>query len=98
MVRALIIGSAASFVSLFLGGPLIALLERFGIRKSISDEGPESHMAKAGTVTMGGLLMLIIILVFTIPTNLAATRRPLAMSPVRATVYRAGSSSRSLDC
>ena len=71
MVRALIIGSAASIVSLLLGGPLIAMLERFGIRKSISDEGPESHMTKAGTVTMGGLLMLIIILVFTISTNLA---------------------------
>ncbi len=74
MVRALIIGSAASIISLLMGGPLISTLERFGIRKAISDEGPESHMAKAGTVTMGGLLILIIILVFTIPTNLAGHR------------------------
>ena len=74
MVRSLIIGSAASIISLLMGGPLIALLERFGIRKAISDEGPESHMAKAGTPTMGGLLMLIIILMFTIPTNLAGHR------------------------
>ena len=46
MVRALVIGSAASIISVLMGGPLIAMLERFGIRKSISDEGPESHMSK----------------------------------------------------
>ena len=59
MVRALIIGSAASIVSMIAGGPLIAVLEHFGIRKAISEEGPESHMVKAGTVTMGGLLILV---------------------------------------
>lgn len=70
MVRALIIGSAASAVSLLAGGPLIALLRRLGVGKAISDEGPESHQAKAGTPTLGGLLMLGTILVVTVPTNL----------------------------
>ena len=74
MVRSLIIGSAASIVSLIAGGPLIAMLEHFGIRKAISEEGPGSHMVKAGTVTMGGLLILAVILAFTIPTNLAGHR------------------------
>jgi phospho-N-acetylmuramoyl-pentapeptide-transferase len=70
MVRALIIGSAAAFISLLLAGPLISALERFGIRKAISADGPASHMVKAGTLTMGGILMLIVIVAFTIPTNL----------------------------
>jgi phospho-N-acetylmuramoyl-pentapeptide-transferase len=41
-----------------------------GVGKAISDEGPESHHAKAGTPTLGGLLMLGTILVVTVPTNL----------------------------
>ena len=77
MVRSLVIGSAASLVSLLMGGPLIAVLERLGIRKEISDEGPDSHMSKAGTTTMGGLLILAVVLAFTLPTNLAGHRSML---------------------
>lgn len=74
MVRSLVIGSVAALVAMLAGGPLIMLLERLGIRKSISAEGPESHQVKAGTATMGGLLMLATILAFTIPTNLVDHR------------------------
>lgn len=70
MVRALVIGSAASAVAMLAGGPLIAMLQRLGVGKAISDAGPESHHAKAGTPTMGGLLILGTILAFTVPTNL----------------------------
>lgn len=70
MVRSLVIGSAAALIAMLAGGPLIALLERLGIRKSISAEGPDTHHKKAGTATMGGLLMLATILAFTVPTNL----------------------------
>ncbi|MCH8025976.1 MAG: phospho-N-acetylmuramoyl-pentapeptide-transferase [Chloroflexi bacterium] len=70
MVRALVIGAAASLVSVLAGGPLVALLERLGLRKAISAEGPDSHQKKAGTATMGGLLMLGVIVVVTVPTNL----------------------------
>ncbi|MEX0785678.1 MAG: phospho-N-acetylmuramoyl-pentapeptide-transferase [Dehalococcoidia bacterium] len=69
MVRALVIGSAASIVSVLLGGPMIQLLERLKLGKAISDEGPESHHAKAGTPTMGGVLILAVILVFSLTTN-----------------------------
>ena len=70
MVRALVIGAAASLVSVLAGGPLVALLERLGLRKAISAEGPDSHQKKAGTATMGGLLMLGTIVAVTVPTNL----------------------------
>lgn len=69
MVRALVIGSAASVVTVLAGGPMIDLLERMKIRKAISDEGPESHHAKEGTPTMGGALILAVVLVFSFATN-----------------------------
>ncbi len=70
MVRALVIGSAASVVSLLAGGALVAALRRLGMGKAISEDGPASHLAKAGTPTMGGLLILGTILAVTVPTNL----------------------------
>ena len=70
MVRALVIGSAASVVSLVAGGPLVAALRRLGLGKEISADGPPSHQAKAGTPTMGGLLVLATVLLVTLPTNL----------------------------
>lgn len=70
MVRALVIGCAASGFSLLAGSLLVPLLGKLGLGKAISEEGPESHLSKAGTPTMGGLLILATILLVTIPTNL----------------------------
>ncbi len=77
MVRALVIGSAASAVSLLAGWPAIATLRRLRMGKAISDEGPESHQAKAGTPTLGGLFFLATILAVTVPTSLIDRRAVL---------------------
>jgi len=45
-------------ISLLLGPRLIAKLRDFQIGQVIRQEGPQSHRAKAGTPTMGGLLIL----------------------------------------
>jgi phospho-N-acetylmuramoyl-pentapeptide-transferase len=45
-------------ISLLLGPYLIAKLRDFQIGQVIRQEGPQSHRAKAGTPTMGGLLIL----------------------------------------
>src|SRR6188508_29062 len=45
-------------VSLIFGPWLIAKLREFQIGQVIRQEGPSSHRAKAGTPTMGGLLIL----------------------------------------
>jgi len=45
-------------ISLMLGPWLIRKLRDFQIGQVIRQEGPESHRAKAGTPTMGGLLIL----------------------------------------
>jgi phospho-N-acetylmuramoyl-pentapeptide-transferase len=45
-------------VGLWLGPKLIATLRRLAIRQTVREEGPQSHRAKTGTPTMGGLLIL----------------------------------------
>ena len=45
-------------ISLLLGPWMIAKLRDFQIGQVIRQEGPESHRVKAGTPTMGGLLIL----------------------------------------
>ncbi|MDO7641633.1 MAG: phospho-N-acetylmuramoyl-pentapeptide-transferase, partial [Reinekea forsetii] len=46
-------------VSLILGPKLIRLLKHHQIGQSIRSDGPQSHLAKAGTPTMGGALIII---------------------------------------
>jgi phospho-N-acetylmuramoyl-pentapeptide-transferase len=50
-------------VGLIVGGPLIRALRNRQISQSIREEGPASHQKKAGTPTMGGLLILVAIVV-----------------------------------
>jgi phospho-N-acetylmuramoyl-pentapeptide-transferase len=50
-------------VSLVLGPVIIPVLKRLKFGQSIRQEGPESHYAKAGTPTMGGVIILAALLV-----------------------------------
>lgn len=56
----------ALLISLFLGPWLITRLKQFQIGQFIREEGPATHHSKAGTPTMGGLLIIISILVPTL--------------------------------
>ncbi len=51
---------------LLFGGPLIRYLRRLKMEQFIREYGPQSHLKKAGTPTMGGLLILGAILVATL--------------------------------
>ena len=53
-------------ISLMLGPWMIRRLRDFQIGQVIRQEGPESHRAKAGTPTMGGLLILASVLIPTL--------------------------------
>ena len=48
----------ALLISLLLGPWLIRRLQEFQIGQHIREEGPKSHKAKAGTPTMGGVLIV----------------------------------------
>jgi phospho-N-acetylmuramoyl-pentapeptide-transferase len=56
----------ALLISLFLGPWLITRLREFQIGQQIREEGPKSHQAKAGTPTMGGILIVVSIIVPTL--------------------------------
>jgi len=50
---------AAFFICLLLGPGIIIWLRHLKFGQSIRQEGPESHLKKAGIPTMGGLIILI---------------------------------------
>src|SRR6266849_9757455 len=62
----------ALFLCIALGPWLIGKLRQFQIGQYIREEGPKSHMKKAGTPTMGGILIIISVVV---PTLLWANLR-----------------------
>jgi phospho-N-acetylmuramoyl-pentapeptide-transferase len=51
--------ATAFFISLVAGPWMISKLRALQVRQSIREEGPEHHHAKAGTPTMGGLLIVL---------------------------------------
>ncbi|WP_025324295.1 phospho-N-acetylmuramoyl-pentapeptide-transferase [Deferrisoma camini] len=46
-------------IALFFGPAVIRWLERLKVGQAVRDDGPERHLAKAGTPTMGGILILV---------------------------------------
>ncbi len=62
----------ALLISLLLGPWMIRKLREMSVGQFIREDGPQSHQTKAGTPTMGGLLIVISILV---PTLLWANLR-----------------------
>ena len=62
----------ALVLSIVLGPWFISTLRRLSVGQNIRDVGPESHLLKAGTPTMGGLLILFSVSVATLLwTNLS---------------------------
>ncbi len=56
----------ALFTALIIGPLVISRLREFQIGQYIREEGPKAHQKKAGTPTMGGLLIVISIIVPTL--------------------------------
>jgi phospho-N-acetylmuramoyl-pentapeptide-transferase len=64
----------ALLIALFIGPWVIQKLREFQIGQFIREDGPQSHLKKSGTPTMGGVLIIIAILLPTVlwsdPSNL----------------------------
>jgi phospho-N-acetylmuramoyl-pentapeptide-transferase len=56
----------ALLIALFIGPYVIQKLREFQIGQFIRDDGPQSHLKKSGTPTMGGVLICIAILLPTV--------------------------------
>ncbi|HZU76344.1 MAG TPA: phospho-N-acetylmuramoyl-pentapeptide-transferase [Dehalococcoidia bacterium] len=69
MTRSLVLGVLAFLIAAGLGTPIINVLRAKKIGKAISEYVPHSHQVKAGTPTMGGLIVFAVLIV-TLPFNL----------------------------
>lgn len=62
--KQVIISISMSFIITLILGPLvIPMLKKLNIGQSIRAEGPQSHLSKSGTPTMGGLIIFIALLI-----------------------------------
>lgn len=57
---------AGFFGTIILGFFIIPILKRLKVGQVVRDDGPKAHLKKTGTPTMGGIIMLIVILVVSI--------------------------------
>ncbi len=62
-MRAIISTLTALIISLYFGPKLIRYLQKMQIGQTVRDDGPESHLSKSGTPTMGGILILASIVI-----------------------------------
>ncbi|WP_420589963.1 phospho-N-acetylmuramoyl-pentapeptide-transferase [Bacterioplanoides sp.] len=65
-LRAILSVITALLVSLLLGPVVIRKLREYQIGQAIREVGPKSHLSKAGTPTMGGVLILLSIAISTL--------------------------------
>jgi phospho-N-acetylmuramoyl-pentapeptide-transferase len=61
--RAIYATVTALLIALVFGPSVIRRLQRLKIGQQIRDDGPQEHLSKAGTPTMGGLLIIIAVLI-----------------------------------
>lgn len=64
--RSILAALTALLVGLFFGPMTIRWLKRLQIGQMVRDDGPQTHLSKAGTPTMGGVLILISVTISTL--------------------------------
>ncbi|WP_296046529.1 phospho-N-acetylmuramoyl-pentapeptide-transferase [uncultured Alteromonas sp.] len=62
-LRAILSTLTALLIAIIIGPKMIRWLQRMQIGQTVRTDGPESHLSKSGTPTMGGLLILAAIVV-----------------------------------
>jgi len=65
-LRSVLAAMTALVISFVVGPTMIRKLTQYKIGQSIRDDGPQTHLIKAGTPTMGGALILVSIAVTTL--------------------------------
>jgi len=58
-LRGILAAMTALAMALFMGPKMIAVLTRYQIGQRVRTDGPQSHLQKSGTPTMGGGLILV---------------------------------------
>ena len=58
-LRGILAAMTALAMALFIGPRMITALTRYQIGQQVRTDGPQSHLQKSGTPTMGGGLILV---------------------------------------
>ncbi len=76
----MVVALLLAFVGLVILAPIyINLLQRLGYGKQIRSDGPEAHYGKAGTPTMGGMLVVVVVLFLAMALRLES---PATLTPM----------------
>ncbi len=70
IIRTIII---SFIISLILGPIIIPILKRLKAGQSIREDGPQSHLSKSGTPTMGGIIFLTALLITVFSSGIVNT-------------------------
>ncbi len=65
-LRAILATMSALAISLLVGPAMIRRLSRYQVGQVVRQDGPQTHLPKAGTPTMGGALIIVAIVVATL--------------------------------
>ncbi|KQT36136.1 MULTISPECIES: phospho-N-acetylmuramoyl-pentapeptide-transferase [unclassified Methylophilus] len=65
-LRAVLATLTALAISFLVGPAMIRKLTEYKVGQSVRDDGPQTHLVKAGTPTMGGALILVAIAISTL--------------------------------
>src|SRR5438105_2685215 len=65
-LRAVLATMTALVISFLVGPSMIRKLTQYKIGQAVRDDGPQTHLVKAGTPTMGGALILVSIAITTL--------------------------------
>lgn len=65
-LRAVMATLTALMISFIVGPTMIKKLTKYKVGQSVRDDGPQTHLIKAGTPTMGGALILVAIALSTL--------------------------------
>lgn len=65
-LRAVLAAMTALLISFIIGPAVIRKLTQYKIGQAVRDDGPQTHLVKAGTPTMGGALVLLAVTITTL--------------------------------
>ena len=112
-MRAVIVAAAVAFLVSLFGTPLaIRVFTRLKAGQPIRADGPQTHLGKKGTPTMGGVVFIVATVIAYVAGHLALTTLPAradrpdrpdhhragAARPVRRSAARSASSTTSSRC
>jgi phospho-N-acetylmuramoyl-pentapeptide-transferase len=65
-LRTILAVTSALLISLVFGERMIRWLQTYQVGQQVRDDGPQTHLKKAGTPTMGGTLIIVAIVIATL--------------------------------